>query len=149
MKVSYNQLTELTGKTYRTIKRRLDESGVDPVDKKVNTILFESTKALNAIYCDIKNKGELDLQQERAALAKKQSEKLQIQIDEMNGNLLRRDDILEESARCVLAIRSKLLALPSKMTDVVYSVESRVEIHELLKAEIYEALEELAEGALC
>ena len=80
MKVSYNQLTELTGKTYRTIKRRLNESGVEPVAKQVNTILFESTEALNAIYCDIKNKGELDLQQERAKLAKRQTEKTKIQI---------------------------------------------------------------------
>ena len=48
-----------------------------------------------------------------------------------------------------LAVAIDVLPPPPEMTDVVYSVESRAEIHELFKAEIYEALEELAESAVC
>ncbi|MBU1566878.1 MAG: terminase small subunit [Proteobacteria bacterium] len=60
MRVTYNQLSEMTGKTYRTIKKYLDSAGVNPIADEGNKIFFDSVDALECIYthkasCDTGN----------------------------------------------------------------------------------------------
>ena len=110
--------------------------------------MFDSAEALPAIYNHSRDDDELDLQQEQAILVRKQAEKLQLQIDEQKGKLVKTEDVLEESSKCVMRIRSKLLALPTKMANAVHLAEDQAEIQHLLKEQIYDALTELAEGSL-
>lgn len=46
--VSLNQLTQLTGQTYRTIKKKL--TGVDPADQDGRTLIYHAREALDRIY---------------------------------------------------------------------------------------------------
>ena len=50
MEIAYNKLSELTGYTYRTVKKRLDAAGLKPIRKEGPAILFDSALALKAIY---------------------------------------------------------------------------------------------------
>ena len=79
MKISYNQLTELTGFTFRTLKKRMD--GLKPVgSSQTGANLWESKEALLLIYSrngtnDPDETGEqLDFNGEKARLAKEQAD---------------------------------------------------------------------------
>ncbi len=86
MKVSTNQLSELTGKDRRTLKRLL-EPLTPEIDGRAH--LYESVIALQLIYEVDADGGMLDLQQERAHLARAQTAELhQIKIDEAKNRLL-------------------------------------------------------------
>ncbi len=86
----------------------------------------------------------LDLQQERAKLAKKQTEKAGLQIKQMESILIDREEVKESWTKYVSSCRAKLLALPSKMASQVLAADSLQEVQEIIKSHIYEALTELA-----
>ncbi len=48
--LSYNQLSDLTGFTYRTVKKRLENAGIKPVRKDGNAHLFNSVDALQVLF---------------------------------------------------------------------------------------------------
>ena len=49
-KLSYSDLTKLTGFTYRTIKKRLYKADVKPMERRGGAILFDSAVALKFLY---------------------------------------------------------------------------------------------------
>ncbi len=73
MKQSYNQLAELTGMSYRTIKKKISAAGIEPEKGKGNTYLFDSKTVLPVLYKTKESLDELDLQEERAKLAREQT----------------------------------------------------------------------------
>ena len=58
--ISYNDMSDLTGKSYRIIKRDLDLAGVKPVTKDGTKILFDSAIALKALFSE-KSSEDIDL----------------------------------------------------------------------------------------
>jgi phage terminase Nu1 subunit (DNA packaging protein) len=114
--ISLSQLSDLTGQSYRTIKKRLTEAGLKPVqeaEKRGLAILFESADALPILYrkgCDI-DAGLLDLSQERAQLAKEQSRRLQRENDVEERKLIPLEelvDILQDVSRQAVSILDAL-----------------------------------------
>ena len=101
--LSLNQISDLTGKTYRTVKGRLDNGGLSPVGKKGRSILYDSKKALACVYGKVKS-DEIDLQTERALLAAEQRRKLQREND----------------------IEEKLLAPVSLLTDALINTGKQI-----------------------
>jgi phage terminase Nu1 subunit (DNA packaging protein) len=78
-RIDIAKIISLTGKSYRTVRKRLDDAGVDPVGKDGVSILFDSATALEAVFAG-KNgdaTGDLRLDQERALLAVEQRRKLE------------------------------------------------------------------------
>ena len=58
---------------------------------------------------------------------KSKQRKYKLQLDEMNGELLRVEDVEEEWTRCIADCRARLLVLPSKMTNSVFGAETEAE----------------------
>lgn len=145
MLVSYNQLSDLTGKTYRTIKKRIDAAGIEPEAMKGNAQMFDSVNVLQVIYSTgAEDAGDvLDLQQERAKLAQAQTEKIEIQIHQMQGDLVPAEEVTKAWQLLVGAMRARLLSMPTKAAPLVMVADSQIEAKEVLQKHVHEALNEL------
>jgi|WetSurMetagenome_2_1015567.scaffolds.fasta_scaffold868704_1 phage terminase Nu1 subunit (DNA packaging protein) len=58
LRIDYKQIQDLTGKTYKTIKKRIDESGLKSVGNDGKSILYDSAEILELIYRDKLDTGE-------------------------------------------------------------------------------------------
>ena len=114
--ISLSQLSDLTGQSYRTVKKRLSDAGLKPVqeaEKRGLATLFDSAAALPILYgrgCDI-DAGLLDLSQERALLAREQSRRLQRENDIEERKVIPLDemvDILQQISKQAVSILDAL-----------------------------------------
>lgn len=81
MEQSYNQLSTLTGISYRTIKKRLTEAGLEPLRTKGKAHLFESKEALPLLYGTDMEDDKGKLERARTALADEQTRRLKREND--------------------------------------------------------------------
>ena len=149
MQISYSQLTELTGHSYRTIKRRFHDAGLQPAVKGKGpggADLWDSSAALRAIYAP-RVEG-IDAQAEKARLDKARADHQEMVNDERRGKLVPADQIEEAWTKIVLAAKTKLLGVPSKcapiLHDLVTDAEDRQTIYSAIDSLVREALTELA-----
>lgn len=115
--VSGRQLSELTGKTWRTVKSRLDAAGLDPARRVRNADLYESTAALAAIYAP-DARGDDDaatLTAERARLAKEQADRTALDNATRRGELVEMAVVAEEWSRYFQAFRERFIGFPVKV----------------------------------
>ncbi len=144
MQVSYSQLSELTGMAYRTLRRRLD--GLEPVGTgRGNANLFESTDALAKIYGNPSANERLNLEQERARLAKEQADKAEMENAKLRKDLLPADEVIPFWASVINNAKTLLLGLPSKIAPLAAELQDPVKIQKEATALVKEALHELAE----
>jgi len=94
---------------------------------------------------DIADGEVLDLNTERAKLARLQAAKVQLDLDERGGKLYPPDLLIEYLDKMLQHIRSHLLALPSKAAPAVHSCKSVGATAEEIQKYVYDALTELSE----
>ena len=104
---SYEKYAELTGFTYRTIKKRFRDAGLEHAGKSGKRFLFESKDALPVLYGNDFQAERLNLEQERALLAQEQTRRLKRENDEAEGKLLRRElfvELLQDASRQAVSL---------------------------------------------
>jgi phage terminase Nu1 subunit (DNA packaging protein) len=79
----------------------------------------------------------------RARLVKLQGDKVEIELAELRGEVVRADDVARVMQSHVIAARSRLLALPSKLV-ALFSPDMRPQTLALSDGVIREALDELS-----
>ena len=147
--VSINQLVTLTGKTSRTLKKILAD--VEPSSQEAGSILYIPSEVLPIIYDERRGCGnggpshDLNPIQEKARLDKLKADKVQIEIDVLKETLIPIERVEQSWSKLVSAFRSKILAMPSKLSPRVCAVKEIKEVEKILKAEVNEALTELSE----
>jgi phage terminase Nu1 subunit (DNA packaging protein) len=91
-----------------------------------------------------KNTGAgLKLTAERARLAKLQADKVEIELAELRGEVVRTEDVARVMQGHVIAARSRLLALPTKLV-ALFSPDMRPQTLALAEGAVREALQELS-----
>jgi phage terminase Nu1 subunit (DNA packaging protein) len=143
-RVSGLELADLTGKSWRTVKKRLQEAGINPLAREGTRDIYPSDVALATIFADPQRKDDLDLTAERARLASAQANKTELEVAELKGEMVRRDEITAHWSAMVAAMRAKLLSLPSKMATRVAGPGKAKEVEALLREQVHQALEEIA-----
>ena len=96
------------------------------------------------IWLDNRSSGDLDYTQERAKLTRLQAEKVTLDLEQQRGNLLPLEMVIEGWQGLFANARARLLALPPKAAAQVIGMESYLEVEEVIRVIIYEALDELA-----
>ena len=94
-----------------------------------------------------KNTNSGDLNEERTRLTKAQADRAELELQEKEGDLISSDVIKTIWSDYVGNVRSKLLALPSKLGHLTQAAESYAEAEAIIKEAVYECLEELSEDA--
>ena len=115
MLTDYENLSKLTGQSYRTLRKRLEEAGVVSVSKKGRKFLFESKEALPVLYGQGLDETKLQLDQERAKLAQQQERKLKRENDIAEGLFAPVSLITEALEKSACQIIPVLESLPLEM----------------------------------
>jgi phage terminase Nu1 subunit (DNA packaging protein) len=143
--VSSADLATLLGITKRSINA-LAERGVLPRQADGQFALAESLRAYVTHREDVVaaedatsdyGKARAELYQEKAEMARMQREKIQ-------GKLLDADEVFKTWASLVTVMKQRLLNIPTKLAPRLLGKRHAAEIETLIRAEIYEALEALA-----
>ncbi len=138
-------LEDLTGCSFKTIKKKLSSVGISPVKVSQKGTFYDSGEALRAIYAG-QAQEELNLQEERAKLAKAQTEKTQYETEKLKKNLVSAEDVVSEWSKYINNVRSKLLLLPTKMSKDLKGITEAKDIERILEDAIYECLTDLSRG---
>ena len=140
------QISELTGIDYKAVSRAL--KNLVPVPGKQNSLLYESRDALPLLYGEVKgkHKNDLELQQERARLARAQANVTEIQEAELRGQVVRTEVAISHWQNLVSISRAKLLSMPAKIAHLVLGVSTVGEAEAIIRNEVEEALNELADS---
>ncbi len=88
---------------------------------------------------------ETDLQTERTRLAKAQADRTEMEVGQLKESLIRSDDVIEKWSELISNCRGKLLNTPAKIAHLVIAADEYSEVEEIIRTEIYEALNELSE----
>lgn len=144
--VSESELASLTGKSWRTVKRRLTDAGLDPTQKEGPANLYASDQALDAIYAPDALTGELDLQTERARLAKWQADKTEQDVQLRGARMLEMDAVEFWVAGMLSTVKARLVQIPDAVGQHV-DEQHTAAVTEAVRRYILEALADLsAEG---
>lgn len=87
--------------------------------------------------------GVYTLETERARLAHHQANNEALKEAQLKGDLIANADVLKQWSDAIIAMRNKMLALPSKLSKVAINAETVKEIERDAERLIYEALNEL------
>lgn len=139
MEWTVNKLSLELKRDRRTIGKAISSGGVKPIRKKGRVKYYSLADVVNALF----NTGELDLEQERAKLAKKQQEKINIQIEQMQGDLVPAGEVKKAWTMLVAAMRARLLSIPTKAAPLVIVADTQGEAKEILRKQVHDALNEL------
>lgn len=88
----------------------------------------------------------LDLNQERAKLARVQAHRQQLLLAKERGEAVAVEDVAGIVADQYSNVRARLLALPAKLAPVAHTADTVLAIRAVLDEGIHEALRELSEG---
>lgn len=140
--MSISGLSVLTGMDRRTIGKRL--AGMDPAKVIGKAKHYATPEALRAIYLGGDTGEALDVQQESAKHKKAQTEKLNLEIALLKGDLVTGDQAKSKWADMVTAMRAKMLSLPSKLAVRVTGMDTK-EVETESRDLVFEALQALAD----
>ncbi|MBO9482267.1 hypothetical protein [Salinisphaera sp. G21_0] len=138
--LSISKLSELTGRTHRTIKARL--GNMEPVIEN-RSHLYESKIVFPLIYDQHREQREYDLEQERARLAKEQADG-----KAMDNARQRKEQLDVATMENLVAgeyafVRNRIKALPVELSARLAQSPSSTEIQEILMAAVTEVLKEV------
>ena len=89
-----------------------------------------------------------DYEAERARLTKAQADKTELEARELNGELVRVEEVSMLWAQSAGAMRARLLSLPSKVAPRARAAVSDEEAAALVEIEVLEALQELSDDGV-
>ena len=93
-----------------------------------------------------KRSGSGDIAEEKTRLTKAQADKAELEVSSLEGELIPAQLVQDTWADFVASIRAKLLGLPSKVAHQVLIAENYQDAELIIKDQVYEALDELAES---
>ena len=141
--LSMADLENVTGITFKPIKKRLE--GLDPVKIQGVKKIYDTKEALPLIY-QIKDQSTLDLAQERAKLAKAQTQKIEIEVEKSLEKLVDVEEFMEEFQKSFSSLKYRLLLVGESSAQEIIDtkLKNTDEVSAVIDTKIYECLEEIA-----
>jgi len=145
IEITQNHAAELLGIDHRTTRRRVNKACLQPTRRNGRQLLFNSAELLPVVLgavddCD----GRLDLSQERAKLAKVQTQKYELELEVLRGKLVDVSAITEQFGAIVSSYRSVMISLPVRMVSAIEAADTLHEKEQAARAMLFEALDVLA-----
>ena len=95
-----------------------------------------------------KRAGSGDIAEEKTKLTAAQARKAELEVEEMESNLIPAQLVEDTWVSYVSNVRAKLLGLPSRIAHQVITVDKYPEAELIIKEQVYDALNELAEDGI-
>jgi len=95
-----------------------------------------------------KRSGSGDIAEEKTRLTKAQADKAELEVSELEAELIPASLVQSTWTDYIANVRAKLLALPSRVAHLVITTDKYVEAEQIIKEQVYESLQELAENGI-
>jgi phage terminase Nu1 subunit (DNA packaging protein) len=148
--VSKKELSVLLGKSERTLSE-WQKQGLPVVKATAKGLAneYDTAQVINWLlsrYDPGSNQGSEsgNFEEERTRLTKAQADKIELEVKVMQGKLLPAEEIESVWSDQVIRMRSKLLAMPVKLSVLLIGKDKQADIEQILRKEIHEALTELS-----
>lgn len=148
--VSSTTLAKILNLSTRRVRQLADEG----LFKKVKRGQYNLVDNINSYIAYLKtnheannitNESELDLDTERAKLNHIKGLQEELKLAAMKGTMHKSEDVQRVMNDMLSNFKSKLLALPSKVAPYLLARDNVSEIQDIIRKEIFEALQELSE----
>lgn len=139
--LTISELEDLTGKNYRTIKKRLGD--LEPVRTKGTAKYYNAKEAISLVFTSEEAETQYDLNKERARLAAMQADRNKLDYMKQVGTLVSSDHVMTGLTNLFAAIRARFLELPVTAAPGLVSLEDPKQIEQNLRTFVHEALEDL------
>ena len=126
-KLSINQISQISGMAYNTIKRRL--AGLDPIGKDGRTLMFLTTAALPKIY-------GAKAESEKDRLDRLRGDKVDFELSIGKGEHMPIDDVEQIMAETASMLVGGLTSFGPRLAGQLANTTDPMEILKLLNAEI-------------
>jgi phage terminase Nu1 subunit (DNA packaging protein) len=147
VKVSYNQLSEMTGMAYRTLKKRLEN--LAPAERGPRgVILFESRDALPVIYGNKAACDRLNHEEERARLASAQATAQEMKNAQLRKELLPANHVRRLVVDMITNAKTRILGVGAKIAPMAAELSDPVVIQKEVDILVKEVLATLAKYAV-
>ena len=105
-----------------------------------------STKRTFRYFPQIKDQSTLDLAQERAKLAKAQTQKIEIETEKSLGKLVDVEEFMEEFQKSFSSLKDRLLLVGESSAQEIIDtkLKNTDEVSAVIDTKIHECLEEIA-----
>lgn len=138
-----------TAAAFKIAVQNFSKWDVQPAYKKGRNVYYYLPDVIDfRLNREQSDKPKLDLAQERAQLAKAQTERVRLDIEITKGNLLHREVIELYWSAMVENMKARILALPTKTAQVALRCKELHEIETEVKKLCYEALHEIAKSGI-
>jgi phage terminase Nu1 subunit (DNA packaging protein) len=111
-RISLKEIQDLTGMAYKTVKKRLEDASVAPLGESGKSIIYDSVRALEAIYAGKQKDGNEDF---RTLLVEEQHREKKRENDIAEGLIAPVSLISDTIIKTGVAVMSQLEALPGMM----------------------------------
>ena len=143
--INLQKIEQLTGITFKTIKKRLQDSEVAPLRSEGKSLFYDSRVALPALYAQPRAEA-CDLTAERAKLARAQAEKATVETQKMLGNLVDKEEWCTAWASVFVQLKDRLLSIALKVSSRAAN-KTAEEVYAIIDAEVRETINELRRDA--
>ena len=132
---------DLSERRVRDILKLIDVPvrGCSVEQARIEYIRYLRKRASGHIGAD----GTLDLTQERAKLAKAQTEKAEIEVAKLKGSLIDADEVRRSAFNMGRIVRDRILNVPDRLAHVLAENMEPVKVRALLEQELRTAMESL------
>ena len=132
--LSITKLVEITGKTSRTVNKRLEK--LESIPSERAGILYDSKIALPLIY----ELSGMSPQDEKARLDRLRADKVELDIKIATGELVKLDEISDAWVRSGTNTKTKILNVPTKIAPLVIGCKTIPQVKEIVDKALHEAL---------
>lgn len=130
----------------RTVKNLVDKGVITKQDRAqydLETVRREYILHIREVAAGRAKVGDLDLQAERARLAKEQADAKEMENAIERGELVYIEDVAKQVEGQMTKVRTKMLAIPTKYAPELHTLATAREVQLVLEEAITEALNEL------
>lgn len=143
--ISLSDLASLLMVTTRRIQQLVQQGHIQKA--KHGSYLLEPAVQGYLQFIQGKTQAPEDYHAEKARLVKHQADKAEIEVKTLSGELVRAADVEAEWTDMLSAMKSRLMAIPSKAAPIVAAEDNPAQVIDIIEDLVREALQELSDYA--
>jgi len=143
MIVSKKKLAEIFGKSTTTIDRWM-ENGMpyQPAEGRGKANKYDTAECIE--WYAISKGRKLDYMEERTRLTKLQADKQEMELQLMQGELLKADEVIKKWSDIFNQIRTNLMAIPTRAATLLQGAGTKKEAKNVIENLLRETLDKIA-----
>jgi phage terminase Nu1 subunit (DNA packaging protein) len=144
--VSTAEISEILGLSDRRIRQLEKENALVKIKRGKYDLKASIQRYIEYIKEQAQQtEEELNLTKEKTLLTRANRQKVELELQIMRGELHRSEDVKRVMNDMLGAFRARILAIPSKVAPRLIAQTNAAVIQNIVKNEVYEALQELSE----